>query len=424
MASRGADIGLLTYGTRGDVEPFLALAAALQRAGHRPRLAAPGTYAPLAAAQQVPFHPLPGDLPALAHDMVTRAGTNNVRTVLEISRFIEPLAAQAFHAMHAWSAGADLIVHSFLTTRVGFELAEERGIPSASAQFFPVFAPTAAFPAPVFPDLPLGGLYRRLTHEIVTQIFRRGGDLIYRRVRRADPSLPPPGPWPFQVGPHSRPPILFAFSRHVIPPTPEWSGLADVTGYWLPGTPPGWSPPVDVERFLEGEAPVYLGLGSGSAAGGAAWITSAAAALQQLGARGVLDLGAGDPAGLHLPPSILAVRDLPHVWLFPRVTAVVHHGGAGTTGAGLAAGRPTVVIPTSSDQPFWGRRVHALGVGPAPIPIRRLTAETLTRALSIALTGAGVRARAAELGERIRAEDGVGAAVDHISRLLGEGPTP
>jgi sterol 3beta-glucosyltransferase len=82
------------------------------------------------------------------------------------------------------------------------------------------------------------------------------------------------------------------------------------------------------------------------------------------------------------------------------------------------------VIPTSSDQPFWGRRVHALGVGPAPIPIRRLTAETLTRALSIALTDAGVRARAAELGERIRAEDGVGAAVDHLSRLLGEGPTP
>ena len=423
MATHGADIALLTYGTRGDVEPFLALAAALQRAGHRPRLAAPGTYASLAAAQRVPFHPLPGDLPALAHDMVTRAGTNNMRTVLEISRFLEPLAAQAFHSMQAWSTGADLIVHSFLATRVGFELAEERGIPSASAQFFPVFAPTAAFPAPVFPDLPLGGLYRRLTHEIVTQIFRRGGDLIYRRVRRADPSLPPPGPWPFQVGSHSRPPILFAFSRHVIPPTPEWSGVAEVTGYWLPGIPPGWSPSLELERFLDGEAPVYIGLGSGSAAGRGAWITAASAALQQIGARGVLDLGGGDPAEMRLPPSILAVSDLPHAWLFPRMTAVVHHGGAGTTGAGLTAGKPTVVIPTSSDQPFWGRRVHALGVGPAPIPIRRLNTETLARAVSIVLTDAGVRARAVELGQRMRAEDGVGAAVDRISRLLGNGPT-
>jgi sterol 3beta-glucosyltransferase len=423
MASHGADIGLLTYGTRGDVEPFLALAAALQRAGHRPRLAAPGTYASLAGAQRVPFHPLAGDLPALAHDMVTRAGTNNMRTVLEVSRFIEPLAAQAFHSMRAWSTGADLIVHSFLTTRVGFELAQERGIPSASAQFFPVFAPTAAFAAPVFPDLPLGCLYRRLTHEIVTQIFRRGGDLIYRRVHRADPSLPPLGPWPFQAELASRPPILFAFSRHVIPPAPEWSGVADVTGYWLPGSPPGWSPPLELERFLDGEAPVYIGLGSGSAAGRGAWVTAATAALQRVGARGVLDLGSGDPAELRLPPSILAVRDLPHAWLFPRMAAVVHHGGAGTTGAGLTAGKPTVVIPTSSDQPFWGRRVRALGVGPAPIPIRRLNADTLTRALATVLSDTGLRARAAELGQRMRAENGVGAAVDRISRLLGNGPT-
>jgi sterol 3beta-glucosyltransferase len=137
----------------------------------------------------------------------------------------------------------------------------------------------------------------------------------------------------------------------------------------------------------------------------------------------VLDLGSGDPAELRLPPSILAVRDLPHAWLFPRMAAVVHHGGAGTTGAGLTAGKPTVVIPTSSDQPFWGRRVHALGVGPAPIPIRRLNAETLTRALATVLSDTGVRARAVELGQQMRAEDGVGAAVDRISRLLGNAPT-
>lgn len=424
MASPGADIGLLTYGTRGDVEPFLALATALLRAGHRPRLAAPGTYAPLAAAHRVPFHALPGDLPGLAHEMVTHAGTNSLRTVLTIARFIEPLAVQAFRSMQAWSAGADLLVHSFLTTRAGFEVSQARGIPSLSAQFFPAFAPTAAFPAPIFPDLPLGGWYRRLTHEIVTQVFRRGGDLIYRRVRRSDPSLPPLGPWPFQAGPGSRPLILFAFSRHVIPAPPEWSGIAEVTGYWLRGSTPGWSPPRELERFLEGEAPVYIGLGSGSAAGRGEWVTAAVTALQQVGARGVLDVGSRDPEGLSLPPSLLAVRDLPHAWLFPRMTAVVHHGGAGTTGAGLAAGRPTIVIPTASDQPFWGRRVHALGAGPAPIPLRRLTAESLAHALSTVLSDTQVRARAAEVGERMRAEDGVGAAVDRIASLLGSQPTP
>lgn len=247
--------------------------------------------------------------------------------------------------------------------------------------------------------------------------------MIYRRVRRADPSLPRLGPWPLQAEPAFRPLILFAFSRHVVPAAPEWSGVADVTGYWLPGIPPGWSPPLELQRFLGGEPPVYIGLGSGSAAGRGAWVDAAAAALQRLGARGVLDVGSRDPEGLRLPPSLLAVRDLPHTWLFPRMTAVVHHGGAGTTGAGLAAGRPTVVIPTASDQPFWGRRVHALGVGPAPIPIRRLNAEALTRALATVLNDPGVRARALELGERMRAEDGVGAAVDRIASLLGSQPT-
>jgi len=173
-------------------------------------------------------------------------------------------------------------------------------------------------------------------------------------------------------------------------------------------------------RFLDQDVPpVYIGLGSGGPAKGGAWIASARSALEQAGARGILDIGSNDLPDGALPPSIFAVRGIPHAWLFPRMAAVVHHGGAGTTGASLTAGKPTIVIPTASDQPFWGRRVHALGAGPAPISVRALTAERLARAISAATTGATIRMIAAELGGKIRTEDGVGAAVDRIAGMLG-----
>ena len=419
-SKQGPRIAILTYGTRGDVDPFIALAARLQRAGYQPRLAGPEAFASLAAEHGVPYQPLPGDLAALVREMVTQAGTNWPRMVVALSRFIAPLAARAFRMVIELASDADLIVHSFLMTRAGFEIAEQQRIPSISAQFFPVFAPTASFPAPVFPDLPLGGLYRRFTHAFVTQVFLRGGDLLYRRARKEDPELPALSRWPFAGPGASRPPILFAFSRHVIPPAPEWAGIAEVTGYWPLDVPQGWSPPADLERFLEqGPPPVYIGLGSGGAAEGGAWIASARAALEQVGARGILDLGAGDPPAEPLPPSILTVRGIPHTWLFARMAAVVHHGGAGTTGAGLKAGKPSIVIPTASDQPFWGRRVHALGAGPAPIPVRRLTPDTLAQAISVATSDDSMITNAESLGTRIRTEDGVAVAVDRIAQMLG-----
>ncbi len=193
-----------------------------------------------------------------------------------------------------------------------------------------------------------------------------------------------------------------------------------MTGYLPLNAPPGWSPPSDLERFLEqGAPPVYIGLGSGGLAQGGAWIASARDALEQAGARGILDLGSIDTSGARLPPSMIAVGGIPHTWLFPRTAAVVHHGGAGTTGAGLMAGKPTVVIPTASDQPFWGRRVRALGAGPAPIPVRALTSGRMARAISTAMTDTAMKSNAAELGKLVRTEDGVGAAVDTIVRALG-----
>jgi sterol 3beta-glucosyltransferase len=419
MSGQGGRIALLTYGTRGDVEPFVALAAGLQRAGFSPRLAAPAGFEPIAQAHRIPFHPLPGDPARLARELVSTAGTNWPAMVRTVSRFVAPLAAQVFRQVIECASSADLIVSSFLMAQAGHELALRQGIPSISAQMFPVFAPTTDFPSVVSPDLPLGARYRWWTHVLVAQIFWQGSRLLYRGVQRAETGLPPLSGWPFAAPPGRRPWLMFAYSRHVLPPPTEWEGFAQVTGYWPLAPSEEWKPPIELVRFLDGRPPpVYIGLGSAGEAAGAAWIEAARSALMECGLRGILDLGSSEAAHDSLPESMIAVWDVPHAWLFPRVAAVVHHGGAGTTGAGLAAGKPTVVIPTTSDQPFWGRRVYALGVGPRPIPFRRLTTLRLTEAILTAVSDGPMKAKADELGERIRGEDGVACATERISQML------
>jgi sterol 3beta-glucosyltransferase len=142
-------------------------------------------------------------------------------------------------------------------------------------------------------------------------------------------------------------------------------------------------------------------------------------ALERNGQRGILATGWGGLGAADLPPTVLRIEAAPHDWLFERVAAVVHHGGAGTTAAGLRAGRPTVVCPFFGDQPFWGRRVAALGVGAEPIPQKKLTADRLAAAIEQVTTNHGIRQRAESLGARIRGEDGVGRAVAFLEDVAG-----
>src|SRR5690606_32543398 len=140
--------------------------------------------------------------------------------------------------------------------------------------------------------------------------------------------------------------------------------------------------------------------------------------------RGVLATGWGGLASTQVPDNVFVLDAAPHDWLFPRMAAVVHHGGAGTTGAGLRAGVPSVICPFFGDQPFWGRRVASLGVGPEPIGQKRLTAERLAAALRTVTGDAGMRERAAALGSKIRAEDGIGRAIAAIEGYASHQPVP
>ena len=167
-----------------------------------------------------------------------------------------------------------------------------------------------------------------------------------------------------------------------------------------------------LEAFLQaGPPPVYVGFGSMAGRDPARLARTVVEALQAAGQRGLLAPGWGGLAPGALPPTVHVVGEMPHAALFPRVKAVVHHGGAGTTHAGLRAGRPTLICPFFADQPFWGRLVHARGLGPAPIPQRRLDAPRLAAALHTLVSDAAMATRAAALGEAMRAEDGAAAAV-------------
>jgi sterol 3beta-glucosyltransferase len=212
---------------------------------------------------------------------------------------------------------------------------------------------------------------------------------------------------------------LYGVSRHLLPSPPDWDAGSFMTGAWFLDEGAGWTPPTGLAAFLAaGPPPVYVGFGSMAGPDAARLAAVALEALARAGQRAVLATGWG---GLALPPAlpdgVHALEAAPHDRLFPRMAAVVHHGGAGTTHEGLRWGRPTVICPVFGDQPFWGRRVAALGAGPPPLPHRGLTPDRVGAAIRAAVESPAIGRRAAKLGALVRAEPGVARAVEVIEEV-------
>jgi sterol 3beta-glucosyltransferase len=402
------NITLLTYGSRGDFQPFLALAIGLQKAGHSPHLAAPRRFANSAAQCGVTFSALPGD-PAEISLRLNDAGANPLRMVRSIRDYVFAIAPQVVRETRLALQGADLVIHSFLFTTGGHSFACEMGIPDISVQTFPMFAPTRAFPNVAMAWLPPGP-FSYLSHWLATQIFWFGGNSGLPALKKKHPQdFPQKLTWPFkQSGDRPLTPLVFAYSPTVLPRPVDWSAASiNIPGYFFMDESE-YQPPPDLLKFLEaGEAPVCVTFGSNLNRDAGRIQQVVLAALAQNGQRGILLTGWGGKLDQETPPNVLMLPEASHAWLLPRCQAVVHHGGAGTTGAGLRAGIPNVVAPSATDQPFWARRVAELGAGPQPIPLKHLTTESLSAALLSAQNDQAMQARAAQLGEMIRAENGV-----------------
>lgn len=412
-------ITILAHGSRGDVQPYVALGVGLQKAGHRVRLAAPALFEAFALEYGLEFASLAGDPQVLAQALADTAGSNPVRTVREIAKYTLPVADQVQRDVFATCADTDLVIHSFLTTLAGDMAAREYNLPQLSASIFPVFSTTSEFPGLMFPYLGLGAWYNRLTHYLFTQNYWQGSRLGYNLfVRRKQPGRPVLQDWPF-----TRPdpvPILYGISPHVLPRPRDWGRHTYMPGYWFLEAQEAWQPPSDLLAFLDaGEAPVYVGFGSMITSQAERLVDVALGALAKTGQRGLLLTGWGGISTADLPDTVYKIDAAPHDWLFPRMKALVHHGGAGTTAAGLRAGVPTIITPFTADQPFWGQRVYRLDAGPKPIPRRKLTVDGLAEAIRVTVRDAGMRQRATELGERIRGENGVARSVALIEELFG-----
>ncbi len=414
-----ACIAILTYGSRGDVEPFIALGAGLRKAGHSVRLAAPAAYASLIETNGLDLEPIEGDPGELTQAFADRAGLSWPRMIVLMMQHVRPIAQAAFRAIERATDEADLIVHSFLMTDAGHTLARAKGVPDVSAQFFPVFLPTSAFTAVGLPDLPLGVLYRRSTHALNTAVFRHGARLLYRIVRASASDLPELAPWPFGVADGNATPILLAYSSHVLARPTEWPAWAHVTGYWQLRPPVNWAPPDAVLRFLEsGPSPVYFGPGSMRTENLRRLLRKVVSSVRANGQRIFLGVS---PEALDADlkgTDVFAAEGIPHRWLFPQMRYILHHGGAGTTGAAATAGVPSTAIPFSADQAFWARQIHRRGVGPAAPSVRRLTHDRLGAILQDALANPTYVRRARVLGEQLRREDGVASAMQVIQAQL------
>jgi UDP:flavonoid glycosyltransferase YjiC (YdhE family) len=212
---------------------------------------------------------------------------------------------------------------------------------------------------------------------------------------------------------------LFPVSRFVARPAPDWPARYHLTGYWFLDHDEGWEPDAALLNFLAaGPPPVVISLGSMLNEDPRGLTRLLARAVERAGCRAIIQQGWGDLGSGVLPPTVHATGYAPHRWLFSRAAAVVHHGGAGTSGAVFRAGVPSVVIPHIADQPLWAAVARSLGVAGPAVPHRQLTAERLSRALAATLANPRFARVAAALGERLRSEDGVGTARRLIEQML------
>jgi len=407
-------------GSRGDVTAYAVLGSALQRAGHTVRLATMASFASLAEQYHLDFFQLPGDAEALVRTAGTQGGLAGGMNLLRLWKAIRKSygsLAQAWAESFSVSAllETDLYINQLPGGLFGWDLAEKSRRQMLAATVIPL-AFTRTMPVMGFPALPLPG-YNALTYRLAEQMVWSFFGPVVNRWRQHKLGLPPHPPGGYFAAMRRRTPVLNGFSPLVVPPPPDWGAHIHTLGYWLPEQA-DWQPPDELLRFLEaGPAPVFIGFGSMPLAEPRQTTALILEALRRTGQRGILHSGWAGLAQDALPETVFKVDYVPYDWLFAHMRMIIHHGGSGTTAFGLLSGVPSMVVSFAYDQPFWGQRIAALGVGPKPIPIDHLTVEALVTAIDRTLQDSAMHSQAARTAALLRQEDGLGSAVRVIEGL-------
>ncbi|BAC90408.1 glycosyltransferase [Gloeobacter violaceus] len=400
-------IAVLCNDTRGGIQPYVALGVGLQRAGHEVRAVAPADFAPMFAEAGLPLAPLSGSTEAALRSATGVAARGTIASMRFAARELTAHIQIWTRETLAACKDVDVLTGGVGGMVIGLSVAEKLARPFIEAHLQPVGAPTDAYPGILLPGVSrrLGSFGLYLSHYLSEMAlwmpFQAAMASARQRVLRLSGR-------PLAANNY---PVLYGFSRYVLQVPVQSDRPRHVTGYWVLPAPPTWKPSPALEVFLTRDGPVVsIGFGSMANDDPAAVTALVLGAVRKAGVRAVLLCGWGGLASLGCADDVFFADALPNDWLFPRVTAVVHHGGAGTTGAALRAGVPALVVPFTMDQPFWGARVAALGAGPTPIARARLTQERLADSIRQTVADERMRARAALLGVQIREENGVAEA--------------
>lgn len=417
-------VTIIAAGSRGDVQPYVALGKGLKEAGHTVRVLASQDFQNLITAHGLEFFDMGGNMESVAQSMEGLLEQGNfIKILSSMGPTAQRLISQAAVNGLVACQGSDLIVGGLGGLFIGLALSEKMSIPFVPAYLYP-FTPTREFPSVLspLPQTRLPSLVNRLSHRLAQQMMWQTFRAADNKARSQVLKITPASFWgPFASLQQKKQTILYGYSALVIPFPKDWEDFIHVTGYWFLEPSAGWKPPIDLVNFLQsGPPPVYIGFGSMINRKPEETTDLVLHALARTGQRGVLSSGWGGLKKEDMPNTVFMIGSMPHSWLFPKMAAVVHHGGVGTTAAGLRAGIPAIVTPYFGDQPFWGQRVLELGVGPKPIPRQRLTVNYLAESIHQVLSDMTMQEKAARLGELIRAENGIARAVAVLEQNSGQ----
>jgi sterol 3beta-glucosyltransferase len=431
---------IYTHGTRGDVQPYLALAYALNRAGHTATLVGPQMYASFAAAYGVRFEPLTDEgVKILTRPDVREILLHGDRPESEIGEYLkarEKISNEFMPRVYPvllrqlWEAargGADIVIHSHHSRQVMHQIAEKLGVPHVLATLYPHFVASRRYPPSEssFEARPDNlEQHERAVHKPLKPLLV---DLI-STWREQTLGLPPrEGFLDARYRADGTPaPVLHGFSPQVLETAPDWPDWVHTTGFWSLPRQADWRPAPELVRFLEdGDKPVFIGFSSLSGADPEATGQLVLEAVRRTGVRAVVVTGWGG-IGIADPSERIRIEhDVPYDWLFPRVRAVVHAGGPGTHNTALEAGVPQVTCPFHKEQVMWGNHLRDLGVAPPPLKQRDLTADALAAAIDTALTDPDIARNVDLLARKVKGERGAENAVRVLEEIRsGSHPMP
>ncbi|XP_021652258.2 sterol 3-beta-glucosyltransferase UGT80A2 isoform X2 [Hevea brasiliensis] len=414
---RPLQIVMLIVGTRGDVQPFIAIGKRLQEDGHRVRLATHSNFKDFVLTAGLEFFPLGGDPKVLAGYMVKNKGflpsapseiPIQRHQIREIIFSLLPACVEPDPETNV-QFEADAIIAN--PPAYGHTHVAERLKVPIHIFFTMPWTPTSEFPHPL--SRVKQPVAYKLSYQIVDSMIWLGIRDMVNEFRKKKLKL---RPVTYLSGYYNSPldlPYGYIWSPSLVPKPKDWGPKIDVVGFCFLDLASNYKPPDSLVEWLEGgDPPIYIGFGSLPLQEPEKMTQIIVAALEETSQRGIINKGWGGLGNLPEPKnSVYLLDNCPHDWLFPRCKAVVHHGGAGTTAAGLKAGCPTTIVPFFGDQPFWGERVHARGVGPAPIPVDEFSLAKLVDAIRFMLDPK-VKERAMELAKAMEKEDGVQGAVN------------